>query len=168
MKRSLLPAACLALGLMAATSGRAEIIEALDRAPEPQVTGEITRFCTNIADAARDRRHALQTAELKQLQGEIDRRMERLDEKRAEYEAWLARRDAFAEMAQKAVVDIYARMRPDAAAERMAALDPELTAAILMKLDSRLSSVILNEMELKAAATVTSIMASAARKEDPS
>ena len=37
-----------------------------------------------------------------------------------------------------------------------------------MKLNSRQASIILNEMDSKAAATLTGIMASAARKEDPS
>ena len=35
---------------------------------------EVERFCSNIADAARDRRYALQAAELKQLQADIDAR----------------------------------------------------------------------------------------------
>jgi flagellar motility protein MotE (MotC chaperone) len=37
-----------------------------------------------------------------------------------------------------------------------------------MKLDSRKAGVILNEMDQKAAATLTGIMASAARRVDPS
>jgi flagellar motility protein MotE (MotC chaperone) len=36
-----------------------------------------------------------------------------------------------------------------------------------MKLDSRQASVILNEMDAKVAATLTSVIASAARTEDP-
>ena len=58
-------------------------------------------------------------------------------------------------------------MRPDAAAERLAEIDVELAAGILMKLDSRKAGVILNEMERKAAAALTGIMASAARRTDP-
>ena len=65
------------------------------------------------------------------------------------------------------LVDIYGRMRPDAAAERLAELRADLAAAILMKLDSRQASVILNEMDPKVAATLTSVIASAARSEDP-
>jgi len=37
-----------------------------------------------------------------------------------------------------------------------------------MKLDPRQASTILNEMESKAAATITGVMVSASRKEDPS
>jgi flagellar motility protein MotE (MotC chaperone) len=134
-------------------------------AAEP--TTEIQRFCSNIADAARDRRYALQAEELETLQVEIDKRMKALEQKRAEYEEWLKRRNDFMAGAKDGVVKIYARMRPDAAAERLAEVRAELAAAILMKLDSRQASVILNEMERKTAATLTGIMASAARKEDP-
>ncbi len=129
---------------------------------------EIQRFCSNIADAARDRRYALQAEELKQLQAGIDERMKALDAKRAEYEEWLKRREVFLARAEDGVVKIYAGMKPDAAAERLAMVNAELAAAILMKLDSRKAGVILNEMDQKAAATLTGIMASAARRVDPS
>ena len=129
---------------------------------------EIQRFCSNIADAARDRRYALQAEELKQLQTGIDERMKALEAKRAEYEEWLKRREVFLARAEDGVVKIYAGMKPDAAAERLAMVNAELAAAILMKLDSRKAGVILNEMDQKAAATLTGIMASAARRVDPS
>lgn len=133
----------------------------------PSPTEEIQRFCTNIADAAKDRRYALQTAELERLQAEIDERMKALEAKRAEYEEWLTRRETFLAQAEAGVVKIYATMRPDAAAERLAELRVELAAGILMKLDSRKAGVILNEMERKAAAALTGVMAAAARKTDP-
>lgn len=129
---------------------------------------EVERFCSNIADAARDRRYALQAAELKQLQADIDARMKALDAKKAEYETWLKRREVFLARAEDSVVKIYAGMKPDAAAERLAIVKTELAAAILMKLDPRKASVILNEMDGQAAAKLTGIMASAARRVDPS
>jgi flagellar motility protein MotE (MotC chaperone) len=134
----------------------------------PKDQSEVERFCSNIADAARDRRYALQAAELKQLQGEVDKRIKALEEKRAEYESWLKRREVFLARAEEGVVKIYAGMKPDAAAERLAIINTELAAAILMKLDPRKASVILNEMDEKAAAALTGIMASAARRVDPS
>lgn len=134
----------------------------------PPVPNDVERFCTNIADAARDQRYALQAEELRNLQAEIDARITALEEKRAEYEEWLRRRETFLAKAQDNVVDIYGRMRPDAAAERLTELGPELAAGILMKLDARRAGIIMNEMETKAAAGVTSIMASAARPKDPS
>ncbi|WP_172348766.1 MotE family protein [Mesorhizobium sp. NZP2298] len=138
---------------------------AREKAPDQS---EIERFCSNIADAARDRRYALQAEELKQLQAGIDERMKALDAKKAEYETWLKRREVFLARAEDGVVKIYAGMKPDAAAERLAMVNADLAAAILMKLDSRKAGVILNEMDQKAAATLTGIMASAARRVDPS
>ncbi|WP_292075647.1 MotE family protein [Mesorhizobium sp.] len=135
------------------------------RAPDES---EVQRFCSNIADAARDRRYALQAEELKQLQAGIDERMKALEGKKSEYEEWLKRREVFLARAEDGVVKIYAGMKPDAAAERLAMVNAELAAAILMKLDSRKAGVILNEMDQKAAATLTGIMASAARRVDPS
>jgi flagellar motility protein MotE (MotC chaperone) len=129
---------------------------------------DVRRFCSNIADAARDRRYALQKAELENLQKDIDTRIKLLEERRAEYEGWLKRRNDFLVRAEENLVDIYSRMRPDAAAERLAEMNVELAAAILMKLQARKSSIILNEMDSKVAASVSSIMAFAARKQDPS
>ena len=133
-----------------------------------EVDDDIRRFCSNIADAARDRRHALQQAELETLQKDIDARITTLEEKRVEYEEWLERRNDFLAKAENNLVEIYSVMRPDAAAERLAGVNVELAAGILMKLKARQAGVILNEMESEAAATLTGIMASAARKQDPS
>ncbi|MDQ6433733.1 MotE family protein [Mesorhizobium sp. LHD-90] len=133
-----------------------------------QTPSEIEKFCTGIADAARDRRYSLQAMELKKLKDDIDQRIKRLEQKRAEYESWMKRREVFLAQAEDGVVKIYATMKPDAAAERLAELNVKLAAGILMKLDSRKAGVILNEMDSKAAATLTGIMASAARREDPS
>jgi flagellar motility protein MotE (MotC chaperone) len=129
---------------------------------------EIERFCGNIVDAARDRRYSLQTMELEKLRSDVDERIRALEEKRAEYETWLARRDRFMKQAQETVVEIYAKMRPDAAAGQLGQLRAETAAAILMSLDARQSSVILNEMEMKTAAALTGIMVTAARQKDPS
>lgn len=170
----------LALALLASTPAHAESIrQVLPGAPEAEAPqelarveapaeSEVERFCSNIADAARDRRYSLQAEELKQLQAELDTRMKALDAKKAEYESWLKRREVFLARAEEGVVKIYAGMKPDAAAERLAIVNVELAAAILMKLDTRKASVILNEMDDKAAAALTGIMASAARRVDPS
>ena len=57
---------------------------------------EIEKFCTNIADAARDRRYAIQKQELRNTADEeIDSAIKELEDKRAEYETWLKRRDDF-------------------------------------------------------------------------
>lgn len=152
------------LGLVLLVS--ASVPAAAESAP-PENGTEVQRFCSNIADAARDRRYALQTQELLALQQEVDKRMKLLDEKRAEFETWMKRREEFLARAQDSVVKIYAGMRPDAAAERLAEVDKVLAAGILMKLDAKKAGIILNEMNSTVAASLTSIMASAARRTDP-
>lgn len=137
-------------------------------APVDHVSDDVQRFCSNIADAARDRRYALQKAELETLRAELDERIQLLEEKRAEYEEWLRRREEFLARARDDLVEIYARMRPDAAAESLAEVNYELAAGILMKIGARKAGVILNEMETEIAAILTSVIASAAREKDPS
>jgi len=151
-----------------ATPAASQSIDAMLQAPTgTDVDDDVRRFCSNIADAARDRRYALQKSELETLQKDIDERIVVLEEKRAEYEDWLKRRNDFLQKAEGNLVDIYSRMRPDAAAERLADVNPELAAGILMKLQARQAGIILNEMDSKVAATLTGIMASAARRQDP-
>lgn len=166
-KGKLLPLIALAAGLVLAAPAGVSKLHAADPGTESD-TSEIQRFCTNIADAARDQRYLLQARELERLREEVDARIVAMEEKRAEYEIWLERRETFLEQAQDSLVEIYASMRPDAAAERLAEVRKELAAAILMKLEPRNAGVILNEMESATAATLTTIMASAARPKDPS
>jgi len=156
--------------ILALAVGRSSATETA-AAHAPPATGdatEVERFCTGIADEARDRRYSLQKLELEKLRKDVDERIKMLDTKRAEYESWMKRREDFLALAEDNVVKIYATMKPDAAAERLAVLDAKLSAGILMKLDSRKAGVILNEMDSKAAAALTSIMAAASRREDPS
>jgi flagellar motility protein MotE (MotC chaperone) len=162
------PIVWLAVVLLAAT---AALLPLAKVQAEEQLAGsqsEIERFCSNITDKARELRHQLQVRELETLQEDVNQRIALLEEKRQEYEDWVARREAFIAKAEQSLVEIYARMRPDAAAERMAAINPELAASILMKLDPRQAGVVLNEMESGAAARLTSIIAAAARRTDPS
>ena len=162
--RKTLAAATLAALLAAGGPAATETVPA---GVPAETDSEIQRFCSSIADAARDRRYALQQMEMETLQKEVDKRIALLEEKRVEYESWMKRRETFLAQAEDNVVKIYSTMKPDAAAERLAQLDAHLAAGILMKLDSRRAGVILNEMESKAAAALTGIMAIAARREDP-
>ncbi|MFN4272536.1 MAG: MotE family protein [Aliihoeflea sp.] len=159
-----LAAAAVALAVLAPLPASTQQVP---REIEGMGNDDIQRFCTNIADAARDRRYSLQRMELETLQADIESRIAALEAKRHEYEEWLKRREEFLQKAEGSLVDIYGRMRPDAAAERLAELRADLAAAILMKLDARQASVILNEMDAKSAASLTSIMATASRREDP-
>lgn len=161
--KAVFAAALVAAG--AALNGSSALSQAV--ASGGQINDEIREFCTNIADAAKDRRYALQLEELEALKKDIDNRVAQLEAKRAEYEEWLRRREEFMASAEKGVVDIYSKMKPDAAAERLADVEPMLAAAILMKLNTRQAGVILNEMNRKEAAELTGIMAAASRPQDP-
>ncbi|MBW9063683.1 MotE family protein [Rhizobium herbae] len=122
---------------------------------------EIQQFCTNIADAARDQRYLLQKKDLEKLQAEVDARIAKLEERRAEYEDWLKRRNDFLKQAELGLVDIYKTMKADAAAGQLELVNPAIAAAIVMKLPPRQSSLILSEMSSDKAAVLTNIISSA-------
>jgi flagellar motility protein MotE (MotC chaperone) len=137
----------------------------------PDITGQATpvdrnpaaQYCSNIADAAIDARIEWQRQNLAEVEKQIQSRTEELEAKTAEYQRWLARRDAFSEKAKKVVVDIYTKMKPDAAALQLQALEEETAAAVLVKLDARSASAVMNEMEPEKAARLTAIISGAAK-----
>jgi len=127
-------------------------------APKPSA------YCASIADAAADARFAWQKEQLAILEKQVDERIRRLEEKRAEYETWLARRNEFLAKADTGVVAIYQKMRPDAAALQLANMPDEGAAAILTKLNARTASAILSEMEAARAAQLARMMTDAGKK----
>lgn len=127
----------------------------------PANSDEIQQFCTNIADAARDQRYLLQKKDLETLQAQVDARIATLEERRAEYEDWLKRRNDFLKQAELGLVDIYKTMKADAAAGQLELVNPGIAAAIVMKLPPRQSSLILAEMDSEKAAVLTNIISSA-------
>ncbi len=129
--------------------------------PDTASEAEIQQFCSSIADGARDQRYLLQKQELDKLQADVDSRIAVLETRRAEYEDWLTRRNAFMKQAEGQLVEIYKKMAPDAAAPQLEETDVILAAAIIMKLPPRQSSLILTEMKPDKAAAVASIMSSA-------
>ncbi|SHO63281.1 Flagellar motility protein MotE, a chaperone for MotC folding [Pseudoxanthobacter soli DSM 19599] len=116
------------------------------------------QYCNNIANAAADARFARQAQTLKALEAEIDKRVAALEQKRAEYQEWLDRREAFLKKADESLVAIYSQMRPDAAAAQLTAMSDEAAASIVAKLQPRAASAILNEMDAAKAAQVASYM----------
>lgn len=131
------------------------------------VSDEVKAFCGNIIDAARDQRYLIQTKELKDLQAGVDERIKVLEQRRDEYQVWLAKRDDFLRVAEGTLTEIYKNMKPDAAAKQLELVSPEIAAAIVMNLTPRQSSQILSEMDAKIAASLTGIIASAAAHESP-
>lgn len=122
------------------------------------------QYCSNIVDAAADARFARQAETLRALEAGVEKRIAELETKRAEYETWLARREAFLKKADENLIAIFSRMRPDAAAAQMAMMDDETAAAILMKLNPRGASAILNEMDPAQAAQLSNTMVGAASR----
>ena len=132
---------------------------------------EIQKFCTNIADAARDQRYLMQKQDLEKLQSDVNERIAVLEDRKAEYEDWLARREHFLNQAKSNLVDIYKTMKADAAAPQLEKMHVEIAAAIIMQLPPRQSGLILSEMDAQKAATVAGIMSQATDKntsKDPS
>ena len=132
-------------------------------AKEPAKSG----YCANIADAAADARFAWQKEQLAALERQVEERIKALEEKRAEYETWLKRRNEFLAKADESVVAVYAKMKPDAAALQFANMPEENAAALLTKLNARAASAILSEMEATRAANLARKMTDAGRKDAP-
>lgn len=125
-------------------------------APQP---AEITTFCANIADAARDARNALQMAKIAELETSLKQRMEALEKSKAELRLLLDRQKEAEKRADDGLIAIFTRMRPEAAAAQLSAADETTAAAILTKLNPRGASVILNEIDPGKAARLTEAMA---------
>lgn len=123
------------------------------------LTEEARQYCVNIRDVAADARYAWQKSTLEALDKRIAERIAALEEKRAEYEAWLKKREDFLAAAREDVVAIYAKMRPEAAAGQLTALDDDMAAAVLARLNARASSAILNEMDPARASQLASALA---------
>lgn len=121
-------------------------------------------YCASIADAAADARFAWQKEQLAVLEKQVEDRIRKLEEKRAEYESWLARRDAFLSKADEGVVAIYTKMRADAAALQLANMPDDAAAAILTKLNARTASAILSEMEAARASQLARVMTDLGKK----
>ncbi len=131
-------------------------------AKDPAKTG----YCATIADAAADARFAWQKEQLAALEKQVEERIRRLEEKRAEYEAVVQRRKEFLAKADESVVAVYAKMRADAAALQLTNMPEDNAAAILVKLNARTASAVLAEMEASRAASLARKMAEAGRRKD--
>ncbi|SIQ55883.1 Flagellar motility protein MotE, a chaperone for MotC folding [Rhizobium sp. RU20A] len=150
-----------ALALLALAIPGAFAQEVAAPAGADPTASEIQRFCTNIADAARDQRYLLQKKELADLQLQVDERIAVLEKRKAEYEDWLKRRNDFLQQAEAGLVGIYKTMKADAAASKLELVEPDIAAAILMKLPARQSSLILSEMKNEKAAKLTDFISAA-------
>ena len=122
------------------------------------------QYCAGIANAAADARYARQMAALAAMEKEIDERIAKLEAKRAEYQQWLQRREAFLKKADEGLVAMISQMRPDAAAAQLTAMSEDAAAAILTRLAPRTASAILNEMDPNRAAVLATTIAGMSRR----
>lgn len=150
----------------AAKNGVTLPLNASDPAPGSQTESDVSKFCTNIADAALDARVAWQQKELEAAEAKLRQRITELEAKRAEYEQWLKLREDFLKKAEDNVVEIYSRMNPDAAAQQIASMADDTAAAVLAKLRVRSASAILNEMEPSRGAHLADTLAGMRRADD--
>ncbi len=158
-RRSLISGVALViLGATLVSSGNAQ--EA-DKPPVSAVSSEIEKYCSNIADAARDQRYALQREELQKLQDDVEERILELERRTVEYQDWLDRRNTFLKKAEAGLVDIYKNMKADSAASQLELVNVNVAAAIIMKLSARQSSLVLSEMAPEKAAEITGIISNA-------
>lgn len=149
-------AALVALATLPALAGPSEVDETA------------LAYCSNLADAANDARFARKLARLQAVEESIEGRLAALEEKRAEYENWLERRQQFLDLARESLVTIYSGMRPDAASEQLAAMNELTAAAVIAQVEPRTASAILNEMETQKAARLATIVAGLSQTEEPS
>jgi len=122
------------------------------------VASDVEKFCANNAAIVGAARLTWQAARLQELEAKVRQRIEELEAKKAEFVAWMRKRDEAMRQASESVVAIYARMRPDSAAQQLAVMEDAMAAAVLAKLPSRAAGVILNEMESGRAARLTRVM----------
>jgi flagellar motility protein MotE (MotC chaperone) len=131
-------------------------------APPPNAS-PAQQYCYNTVDSAADARFAWQAKKIQDMEAELDKRSQQLEEKTQEYKRWLARRDEFSRKAQEKLVGFYAKMRPDAAALQLASMDEETAAAVLTKLETKVASQIMGEMVPEDAAKIATIISGAAK-----
>lgn len=129
----------------------------------PLQTVVAKQYCATVGEPAAEARFAWQRKVLVEMEAQVDKRIALLEEKIADYQTWVTRRDEFIKRAQDNLVVIYSKMRAEASAQQLAAMDEETAAAVITKLDPRIASTILNEMETKRAARLTTIISGAAR-----
>lgn len=126
----------------------------------------VKAYCSNIRDLAKDARYRRQFNELTKLSKEIDAKVVALRSKIAEYKKWYDLRQKFSKQATESLVRIYSRMRPDSAAAQLSEMNQLAAAALIIKLDTRVASAILNEIKPAKAASLSGIIAAAARRSD--
>jgi flagellar motility protein MotE (MotC chaperone) len=127
----------------------------------PDIREDYQKYCFNIADDARDARYARQKKTLEQMEGRLRKLLKKLEKKRAEYEAWVLRRQQITERITNSMLKVYAKMEPEAAAAQIAQMEYAVAVAILTGLGPQKASAILNEMDPRKAGRLVNVIVGA-------
>lgn len=119
----------------------------------------IEEYCTAVKDAAADRRAAVQTAALKDLEVRIEQRLALLEKRKTELESIIKRRDALRTLANQEMVEIYSGMEAAAAARHLEKLDLRLASSVVQQLKPRVASAVLGEMDSERAVKIMRMIA---------
>lgn len=156
-------------GMIAVTAGIGRAAETTSAVPAESSSGEggasdlSANYCTTTIDKAAESRTAWQQETLQKLRNDVDAKIAELEQKRAELEEWIKRREDIIKSANRDLVDIYAKMDPEAAAAQLGEADIQTAVSILSQLTPRAAGSILGIMEPKRAAVLVKAMADIAR-----
>ena len=137
-------------------------------------TGAVTnrdesfKYCLNIFDEASEARHVILTKRLKEIEGQVDDRLDKLAVRISELKEWTQKRDDFLALANESVVQIFQSMRPDAAALQLTEVGPAMAASIIAKLEPKFSSAILTEMKPSDAAKIAVVLTNSMETDEKS
>lgn len=93
--------------------------------------------------------------ELKRLEGEVDKKIEQLNQLRVRIEKLLEQKKAEEEKRVTELAKVYEKMTAEKAATVLGTLDQELAIALLAKMKTKSAAKILNNMERDKAAKLT-------------
>jgi len=153
--RRLVCMSVLVVGLWPASQSFAEDETYVAPSPTGIITGSISKkfkedyqkFCANNSDAVSDAKFAWQAKTISSMEAELQQVINRLEEKKNEYQSWVLRREEFISKMTNSLVKIYSSMDPEIAAAQIANVDYDTAISILTKLKPREASAILNEMD---------------------
>ena len=123
-----------------------------------EIRKDYQRYCYNIADQARDARYLRQKRKIEQMERRLVELTERLERKRAEFEAWVKKREAITRRVTASMLKVYEKMEPDAAAQQIRHMEYAVAVALLTGMKPEKASAILMEMDPKIAGRLVNVI----------
>ncbi|MEM7069142.1 MAG: hypothetical protein AAF478_09680 [Pseudomonadota bacterium] len=119
---------------------------------------EVFKYCLNVTDQALEARNAVLMRQLKEVEAQVDKKLDILAAQIEVLEMWTKKREAFLSNANESLVKIFQSMRPDAAAQQLTEMGAGTASSIIAKLEPKNSSAILAEMKPDDAAKISLIL----------